>query len=658
MADIRRETQDVNPNTYVRSGVQDTSASTIVGGLAEGGMQIDSTLAKRRLAKAADMLNAQYVVGSPAADLQDEESATDSTPLSPEDDRQLKDFAGVLNTNQKARDQGKMNFDTYTLRGERLLRIAIAKRPGLAQEFRQIAAQHLGTDVLGAEVGFLKSQEDALAKGAAAAAKKADDDKWKIYNDQIDLLKNNGFAGYGAFQGPDDPQYQEYYRQVFPALQKKVAAASALKMAQQNVELTKTQKEANADAQNQAWSAGAENLLATFPGTVENARLHLQQRGLSNDPAAIREVANTVLTGLNDEIQKLNVAGANNTVSPEVYQGYMQRLDGMRKQAEAVISGSSDKDLVTNWTNLTSAQAKAALYTNEEYVRTSVLLNDLPDTVASQITAKMEKRLILNVSDLLQETGSPTEQARLAGATVQQMMVSIVPDGSGTPPDAVAVGRMATAFTNSAVAFLTQPQGDFRADQFTRNPHTNAAGFLANLDNHMVTLKKVLPDDRKQELASSVAAAAGNATRILAGNLYTKAPSLKGKIQANYNNAAGNLFELKPGIAPESLNVMERSQLRAANQSAQLPLVLKVLKGLTGADQAGAVKLLGTAYQPGQQAVQAAVRGSTARTAPRSGGSSSQGGNRRSGPAVGSVDSGFRFKGGDPSDQANWEPVE
>jgi hypothetical protein len=175
--DIRRTVGDITPNTFVRQGIQDNSASTIIGGLAEAGLAVDAGLAKRRFTKAQDILHAQYVVGSPAADALKEDSFSDQTKLSPEDDRSLRDFQQVLDTHSGARDQGKMNFSSYQLRAERLLRIAIAKRPGLAQEFRSIAGGFVGTDVTGAEsqyryfvtdFGPLAIEFDGLAPAAGS----------------------------------------------------------------------------------------------------------------------------------------------------------------------------------------------------------------------------------------------------------------------------------------------------------------------------------------------------------------------------------------------------------------------------------------------------------------------------------------------------------
>lgn len=650
MADIRRQVGDVSPNTFVQQGVVDSSASTILGALGEGAMELDTTLAKERLAKASDMLNAQYVVGSPASSTQTEDSVTDAAPLSPEDDRSLRDFEGVLNTNVRARDQGKMNFDSYQLRGERLLRIAIAKRPGLAQEFRQVASQHLGTDVLGAEVNFLNKQEDAMSKASAKAAEDADKAKWKLYDDQVEQMKANGFAGYVGFQGPDDPAYQQYFREIFPALSQKVAAGSALSLAQQQVELTKTRKEANRDAQGTLWTAQAEDLLATVPGTVENVRVSLKQRGLENDPAAIRETMTTVLNGLNGRIRELEVSASNGTIDPTLAASYMDRLNSVRTLAQGVISGTSDKDLLTTFNDNLTAASKASLYSNAEYLRLRTVLQDLPDSVAAHITGKMDKRVTLIVGDMLQDTGNPTEQARYAAATVQQMVRAVLPDGSGTAADPVAVSKMGDVFVRSATAFLTQPEADFRADQFSANPYSNAAGFLKNLDNQMGALKRSMPEASKQELASMIAAVANRQTRLLAGRMYTSAPSLKTKVLADYAAPDGQLFKLKPGIDEASLTSVERAQLRAANQSAQLGLLKKVVGGLTGGSPEAVAPFIKAAFGPSQAAEQAArARQATPVPASPSGGPTA--------PSVGSVVRGYRFKGGDPSQRSSWEKV-
>lgn len=660
MADIRRDVGDVNANTFIQQGVVDTSAAEALKGVGEAAMMVDTRLAERRLDKAQEMLRAQYVAGSPAADVyadSGEESDTDDVPLSPEEDRSLKDFERTLNTHVKAHEQGRMNYASYMLRAERLTRLAIARRPGLAQQFRAISGLH--TDSF--EVRHLAETEDALEKASAAAAKSAADERQKTFELQRKELLENGFAHAMNFQNMDSPGWKEYYESVFPAYQKKKLASTQLAMAEEAVKLTGLQRDANRDVQNARWTAQAENVLASVGPVVESIRFKLTQAGQDKDPAAVRSIINEATAALDQQIVELQVGGANGTVSPEVYSSTMDRLNKMRAQMAGVLNGSSDTELVQNWNTLAGALQKQALYSNSDYLRYSTVLNDLPDGVAAQVQNAMGKTTLSIVADVLADTGNPTEQATHGAAVVRDWVIAALPDGSATPADPVAVGKMADSFVGVAASFLTQPETEFRAEYFTANPVTHKAGFVKALSTHLPQLQKVLPQDKKQELAASVAAVTGHQTRLLAARLYTVAPSLRGKIVARYDDPSGNLFVLKPGTEMSSLNELERRQLTAHNRAAQLPLIKGVLAGLTGGKPADVAALIGQAYQPGQEAAQTAVQArARARQAPRTA-QPRAGSQGASGPRVGETRTyqgvTYRFKGG-ANVKANWEPVD
>ncbi len=621
--DIRREVGDVRPNTFIREGVVDSSVATALEGVGTAAITIDTGLAKRRLATATDMLAAQYVVGSPAAGELVEDSPTDDVKLDPSDNRSLKDFQGVLDTMNGARDQGRMNADSYQLRGERLLKIAIAKRPGLAQEFRSIAAQHLGVDVMGAEARFLMNKEDELAKATAAGAKAEKDDKWKLYNDDVQLFSSQGMGGYAQFDGPDDPAYQQWKNQNLPIAMKRQEADSRTKMAESQAKYNGATKEVQLDANNAVWAGKFDTLLADIPIATEAVFQKLKAEGADKDPVAVRSALNTVLTGFDSRVTDLNVAAANGTVSPEVRELAMKRMQEQRDRVATVLSSASDKELIENYTSALKGGAALALYTNKEFLDTTTLFENLPPAVANVVATKMDKQLTIMASQMLQETAAPEVAARKMPEMVDGFVVALFPDGGVTAPDPVAVGKFSKVLSEGAAAFLTQGDDQFKAETFTRNPVTNKAGFLQKLDNHMGILEKQLPETDRQELGVTVAAAASNSYVVLGRSMKTKYPTLAGKVDVNFDAPGGQPFVLKAGVKPESLTVVERQGLTAYNRAANAPLVQKVVQRLLGLKSpTESAMVLRNTFAQGQSAAKTASAARRASPAPSGGGSS------------------------------------
>lgn len=158
--DITKNIGGVSPTNYVEQGVVDTSLSTAIRAVGGTALDVDKEIQSRRLDKELEALRTEYLTSAEPVRALEE-------GLFAESDRQeLGAFAKQLKRGKLAMEQGRgLNFDTYRMQGETLLRTAIARRPGLAEDFRRIAANTLGTDVVGAKVLFLAGLEQANREG-------------------------------------------------------------------------------------------------------------------------------------------------------------------------------------------------------------------------------------------------------------------------------------------------------------------------------------------------------------------------------------------------------------------------------------------------------------------------------------------------------------
>jgi hypothetical protein len=169
MADVRRDVGDIRITNYVDPGVQDKSIAAGLAAVGQAGLDIDQRLGENALRAELEDLETIYKSNSPAVT---GGLAPDLTEADRIEIMSMRDKTGKL---QRAVAQGAMNFDQFRIFAEGSLRAAIARRPGLAAEYRQIASEVLGTDVSGASVEFLAAKENELMRSNASAASAAAD---------------------------------------------------------------------------------------------------------------------------------------------------------------------------------------------------------------------------------------------------------------------------------------------------------------------------------------------------------------------------------------------------------------------------------------------------------------------------------------------------
>lgn len=161
MADIRRPVGDIRPTQFINPGVEDNSGAAMLAAVGQGALNIDQAVAENKLRSELDDMRTIYETSS--LTLTGAEAPGGLTQADVIEISKAKDRLGQM---ARAVEQGKMNVDMYRVTAEAALRAAIARRPGLAAEFRQLAGETLGTDVAGAGIQVLAQREASMYQEA------------------------------------------------------------------------------------------------------------------------------------------------------------------------------------------------------------------------------------------------------------------------------------------------------------------------------------------------------------------------------------------------------------------------------------------------------------------------------------------------------------
>lgn len=569
MADFTRDVGDVSPNNYVRAGVQKPSALSLGAAIGEQAINLDAELAKKRLREDSEALRTQYEVGSPASiAVQDSEEP----PLSDADQKQVNSIGKELKTAQAAVDQGRMTFDSYRVRGERLLRLAISKRPGLANEFRSVAAQYLGTDVVGASVDVLANAERAMAK---------QDDKggpdYKRMRDQLDLV------GVPSGLMTDDQVATAYHANmdaIYQSLRHKAenevatTAASTQKAGQElrrpgaTVSFTSEVMKAKLDVYKQFTSAAA----AISTGKVT--------------PDQITQIINNGNASLSGRVSALRTAMAQGDVDPNIAEKEIAGLEELNRQMTELASGKLGNDVLKNKLDGMLLYLQNGMMDNENVAVLAAATKTFgPEIMAPFVSpgGAFNKTAAIALGDTLNNTGSATTRAANAG-TVASSLISSVLDRGGGKSNPEQVPAMGQTLINGANAFVEIAPKDFRSDQLT-GPN----GYITVLHRQREGLSKALGLEQKQELSQAIALAASANRLALVENFSRKYPSLRDKVIYQFNTATGDIIQPKG-----TLTATEQSAVRQYNQAFAGKNVSQTIKALTEADDYTVSQMIGS----------------------------------------------------------------
>ena len=547
MADIRRDVGEVSPQLYVRQGVQDTSAATIFSGLAQGAMQLDTALAQDRLKNELEGLRTTYEVSSPAAIAVQEDGAP---ALSPEDQKDISRLERELKVGQAARDQGRLTFDAYRVRGERALRVAISKRPGLAQEFRAIAEQTLGVDVVGASVDVLAAGERALMAQAEGKAKETAEALDRM---RKDLDAYAGIVTGGLSDAQVIEQYQANLDGMTQAKRAKVASEVGKNLAatQEAGQQLRT-PQATSDFIDQANVAKAD--LYRQVGQVKFAL---------ESPTVGREDKMQILVGsratVHQRISELNKLAAEGDVDPDIAAREIQSLTTLGEMFDGLALGTTGAEIdEAKVKGLTAYAQHVLMASSDDAPFLSAGAKAFGPELMAQFygpTGQFNKVVPLVIGKAMSGTGNPVVTTASAADAVSATMKTVF-DKANMDPE--AVNQAAELYGKLAESFVVVPDSGFKQSQFN-----GPSGFASKLYLHREALAKQLSPEQRTKVATTLAAASYNSQRVLSAALFQKYPSLRDKVVTEFDPETGKLYWPRDGA---SLAPMEQSAVAQWNQ--------------------------------------------------------------------------------------------
>lgn len=569
MPDITRDIGQVQPNNYIKPGVQTPSPLGLAAELGGMAMEADRQHASNELGKQLDALHTQYETSAPgAASVQDDY-------LSPSDKAQVASVDKQLASNKAAVDQGTMTYDQYRIRGERLLRMAISKRPGLATEFRQVAEQHLGVDVVGASVDVLASWEHkteaAMEEGARAKAN-AEAEALKA---QVKLARAHlESVGVDTANMTDDQVMGEYpqHEQAIAEFLKQQATSTVIKTQRD------TQDNSNAIRRPQATSQFvAESQKVKLDVYKAAMQLYTGYKSGQIKPGDLPAALTAAQADLSGRISTLRASMTAGDVDPDVAEKEIAGITELNNQLTALTSGKLGVDVINNRMEGIKLFVQNGMLENNQNVAVLSAASQLlgPEVFSTFVGpgGAFNKSAALALGDMITNTGDATTKAQNAGSVVSSVITTVL-DRGGASSNPQAVPQMAKVLTNAGTSFVEMPQKDFKADYLT-GPN----GYITILNSHREALAKSVPDDAKSELLGAVSIAALTNYHALAASLYQKYPNLRGKLDFHLDTSTGDIVRPKAGA---SVNGVDASVLRAFNQAFAGKKVLQVFQTIGG----------------------------------------------------------------------------
>lgn len=615
--------------------------STLVGGLAQEGIKLDTSLAQHRLYDEIDAIATQREIGSPSGIAAQEQAAGMDPTASPA----TAALQGEMDKAQRSYQQGRMTHDQMMLLSERALRKAIAKRPGLAQEFRALAAQRIGRDVVGASIDFLAQQDAEMMTAASRAATdeaKAVDDRMKRQMEEIQ--KAGGVVG--DLTGPEDTQ------QRWLAMQESIQDRARLEVTASMATDQKTTYESSVvlrrEQDTQAFIKESANRRLSMLDTA-NGLYNALRSGAEMTDEQLAQVLVDVKQSGQEFVAWADQARASGTVDSTVITNTQDVLQKQLAGIESLISGDLPLDVKKKRLETELLVVKEALMMEEPQLRVYSAAADAlgPQAVANLISqpgSQISRRIPLAVGQVLLGQDDARVTTNVAGDVVERTVES----NFGAESDPALVSNSMQLFGSMAERFATVP--DAAAVQ---NDLTGPRGFIHKLDLFKHILRQKATPEEAGALAGKVAVAAYAAQRRLQLGLGQEMPSLKGKVNVSIQ-PDGTLFQPKPGqtLTPEETAIMNKYNQGWSGRKV-LGTISHLLRGDTGSE--ATTKAIQLIYQGQARAGQLQA----ASAAPRSGGGSSKPARASQSfpgaPAVGTEKQGYRYKGGDPAMPSSWE---
>lgn len=477
MAEITRNVGDVSPTNYIKPGVRDDSTAQLIEGAGTIGLAVDEMLATRKLAKGIDAATAQYMVSSPAAAaLQDgaaDEDRADAVQLSEEEVSDLNDFDRVRATTLNAVDQGRMTHAQYKLIVDRQLRMAIARRPGLANEFRNVAGFFSGT----AAVDILAAAEADMGKKDAESSRAMT----AYHREMLKAIGRSDLAGL-----PDEQVNAAFWDNQPDILQVAQLQANAgllgehRKLVEDGAAIRGPESTTAFYAEVQGTKVG---LMKTFNEIFANGSLAAAAE--EDVGSAVHQVKMAID---NEKLRLAQLAGASG-IDNTVVERSLGFLDSINAGVVDIMTGTTDLQTRKNRLERYMLGIKDSMLTNNRDFAVTVATADLVgDTLMAQFYNKNQEFQSITFTSFInavQGEGSPAHNARLGGQYVSAVVGAAADKAAPWTDEQVA--KAIPALVTAANDYVVTPDKEYKAEWFS-----GSDGFMHKMALHSKKLSRLI----------------------------------------------------------------------------------------------------------------------------------------------------------------------